>query len=115
PSKAEPVLTAATPQGTLSWPDVIAFRAGSNDDGFITGSPRSVQFQVYPGKVPHIWGIAIGTRHVERAYERCLARGIPCTDIQLVPWTDGGGIRAFFAEVAGIIFEVLRVEESATS
>jgi hypothetical protein len=110
PSDAAPVRTVATPEGTLSWDDVMAFRNGSQSDGYITGSERSVQFQVYPGERPHIWGNAVGTRKLEQAYERCLERGIPSTDVQLVPWSDGGGIRAFFAEVGGIVFEVLRVE-----
>lgn len=110
PSQSAPVRTVATPEGTLSWEAVMAFRGGSQSDGYITGSERSVQFQVYPGDKPHIWGIAIGTRKLEQAYERCLERGIPCTDVQLIPWSDRGGIRAFFAEVGGIVFEVLRVE-----
>lgn len=110
PSPAAPVRTVATPEGTLSWDDVMAFRAGSDADGFITGSPRSVQFQVYPGAQPRIWAVAIGTRKLEQAHARCVERAIPCTEIQLVPWSDGTGIRAFFAEVGGIVFEVLRVE-----
>lgn len=110
PSEAAPVRTVATPEGTLSWEDVMAFRGGSQSDGYITGSERSVQFQVYPGDKPHIWGIAIGTRKLEQAYEQCVAQGIPCTDVQLIPWNEGSGIRAFFAEVGGIVFEVLRVE-----
>jgi hypothetical protein len=109
PSQSEPVRTAATPEGTLSWDDVMAYRAGSQADGFITGSPRSVQFQVYPGDNPRVWAVAVGTRHVERAHERCVERAIPCTSIEPVPWGDGV-IRAFFAEVGGIVFEVLRVE-----
>jgi hypothetical protein len=110
PSEAAPVRTVATAEGTLAWDDVMAFRGGSRSDGYIVGSERSVQFQVYPGDKPHIWGIAIGTRKIEQAYERCLERGIPCTDVQLIPWSEGQGIRAFFAEVGGIVFEVLRVE-----
>ena len=39
-----------------------------------------------------------------------LERGIPCSDVQLVDWNEKDGIRAFFAEVGGIVFEVLRVE-----
>jgi hypothetical protein len=109
PSQADPVRTVATPEGTLSWDDVIAYRAGSEADGFITGSTRSVQFQVYPGDEPRIWAVAVGTRHVDRAHARCVEHDIPCSDIRLVPWGDGG-IRAFFAEVGGIVFEVLRVE-----
>jgi hypothetical protein len=109
PSQADPVRTVATPEGTLSWDDVIGYRAGSQADGFITGSASSVQFQVYPGDQPRIWAVAVGTRHVERAHARCVKHAIPCSDIRLIPWGDGG-ILAFFAEVGGIVFEVLRVE-----
>ena len=52
----------------------------------------------------------VGTRNLEQAHARCVERGIPCSDLQLVPWGDGQGIRAFFAEVGGIVFEVMRVE-----
>ena len=73
---------------------------------------ESRQFQVYSGDTPQIWSVAIGTRHLERAHERCVASGIPCTEMHLVPWGENQGIRAFFAEVGGIVFEVLRVEAS---
>lgn len=115
PCDAAPVRTAATAEGTLSWDDVMAYRGGSKADGYITGTERSVQFQVYPGETPHIWGIAVGTRKLEQAYDRCLEQRIPCTDVRLIPWSEGGGIRAFFAEVGGIVFEVLRVEDLAAS
>ena len=46
----------------------------------------------------------------EQAHARCREQGIPCSDMELVPWGDGQGIRAFFAEVGGIVFEVMRVE-----
>ena len=115
PSRSPRVQTVAKADGTLAWDDVIAFRGGSQSDGFITGSPRSVQFQVYPGDQPKIWGVAVGTRDVVGAHERATARGIPCTPIEGVPWQNGGTIRAFFAEVGGIIFEVLTVETPATT
>jgi catechol 2,3-dioxygenase-like lactoylglutathione lyase family enzyme len=109
PSQSPPVQVVAKPDGTLSWDDVIAFRGGSQADGFITGSPRSVQFQIYPGEKPRVWAVAVGTRNVDAAHERATAEGIPCTPIEPVPWQDGGTIRAFFAEVGGIMFEVLTV------
>ena len=55
----------------------------------------------------------MGTRHIERAHQRCRERGIPCSDMQLVDWNERDGIRAFFAEVGGIMFEVMRVEPKA--
>ncbi len=33
--------------------------------------------------------------------------------MQLVDWNEKDGIRAFFAEVGGIMFEVMRVEPKA--
>jgi hypothetical protein len=54
----------------------------------------------------------VGTRNLERAHERCVEREISCSDMQLVPWGDWQGIRAFFAEVGGIVFEVMRVEKT---
>ena len=46
--------------------------------------------------------------HLERAHERCVEREIPCTDLQVTPWGDGGTIEFFFADVGGIVFEVMR-------
>ena len=96
---------------TLSMEDVMAFRGGGAlASGFITGSPESRQFQVFHGERAHIWGAAVGTRHLERARERCVADGVPCTDIQETTW-GAGRIQFFFAEVGGIIFEVMRLSE----
>ncbi len=101
---------ALTPEGTLTWESVHEFRgAGTEGGGFITGSSRSRQFQILRGERAHIWAVAIGTRHVEEAHKRCVERGIPCSEMNLVPWGDGN-IRAFFAQVGGIVFEVMRVE-----
>ncbi|HVM67519.1 MAG TPA: VOC family protein [Acidimicrobiales bacterium] len=97
------------PRRTLSMEEVMAFRGGDAvATGFITGSSESRQFQVFAGARPHIWGAAIGTRHLERAHERCVAQGLPCTDIQETSWGDGQ-IQFFFVEVGGILFEVMRV------
>ena len=109
-----PPSEARTPEGGLTWDSVIKFR-GSDEDrgGFIAGNERSRQFQILSGERAHIWCVAIGTRHLERAHERCVARGIPCTEMELVPWGEKQGVRAFFAEVGGIVFEVMRVEAEA--
>jgi hypothetical protein len=100
PAKANPV----------TWESVIARRGDDGSGGFITGSSESRQFQILRGAQAGIWSIAVGTRHIERAHERCVERGIPCSDLQLVDWNERDGVRAFFAEVGGILFEVMRVE-----
>ena len=96
--------------GAFTREAVMDFR-GATGGGLIAGSTGSRQFQIFEGERAHIWAVAIGTRHLERAHERCTERGIPCTPIDLTQWGDGG-IRYFFAEVGGIVFEVLRAEES---
>ncbi len=98
------------PQREITWKTVMELRGDDGSGGFITGSTESRQFQLLRGEKARIWSVAVGTRHLERAHARCLERGIPCSETQLVPWGDGQGIRAFFAEVGGIVFEVLRVE-----
>ena len=100
------------PQREMTWPNVLAIRGDDGSGGYITGSTESKQFQVLRGPEAHIWSVAVGTRNLEKAHERCTERGIRCSDVQLVPWGDGQGIRAFFAEVGGIVFEVMRVEKT---
>ena len=103
---------ASDASGQLTLEGVLAFRgATEGGGGMIVGSTDSRQFQIFQGDVAHVWGIAIGTRHLERAYQRCVDAGIPCTEPALTPWGDAG-IRFFFAEVGGIVFEVMRAEES---
>jgi catechol 2,3-dioxygenase-like lactoylglutathione lyase family enzyme len=96
--------------GEFTAESVHAFRGAGGMDGRITGSTESRQFQILRGDRPHIWAVAIGTRHVERAHQRCVERGIACTDPSLTSWGEGG-IRFFFAEVGGIVFEVMRAED----
>ena len=96
--------------GQVTWESVIARRGDDGSGGFITGSSESRQLQILRGAKPQIWSIAVGTRHIERAHEHCVERGIPCSDVQLVDWNERDGVRAFFAEVGGILFEVMRVE-----
>ena len=106
PARAHPPVKA----NPVTWESVIARRGDDGSGGFITGTPESRQFQILRGKQAHLWSIAVGTRHIERAHERCVERGIPCSDVQLVDWNERDGVRAFFAEVGGILFEVMRVE-----
>ena len=94
----------------LSWETILELRGDDGSGGFITGSTESRQFQVLRGPEPRIWSVAVGTRHIERAHQRCKERGIPCSEMQLVDWNERDGVRAFFAEVGGIVFEVMRVE-----
>ena len=101
---------ARTPAQPITWETVLARRGDDGSGGYITGSPESKQFQILRGPKPHIWSVAVGTRHIERAHQRCKERGIPCSDMQLVDWNERDGVRAFFAEVGGIMFEVMRVE-----
>jgi len=110
---SSPSAKVVKPDGTLNWDDVMAYRGDDRTGGFITGSTESRQFQILRGSRAHIWGIAIGTRHIERAHSRCVERDIPCTEVNLVDWNENDNVRAFFAEVGGIIFEVMRVEPKA--
>lgn len=112
PAPGEIRSPARGPDGTFSAESVGAFRGATGGNGFITGSTESRQFQIFQGEVPHIWAVAVGTRHVERAHQRCLERQIPCTEPELTRWGDGA-IRFFFAEVGGIVFEVMRIEEAS--
>ena len=101
------------PANAVSWESMLSSRGDDGSGGYISGSPESRQFQILRGPRAHIWSVAVGTRHIERAHQRCKDRGIPCSDMQLVDWNERDGVRAFFAEVGGILFEVMRVEPKA--
>ena len=98
------------PDGSITADAVMDFRGRGEgySGGVIVGDTVSRQFQVFQGPRAHVWAVAVGTRHLERAHERCRERGIPCTDIRPTPW-HGASIEFFFAEAGGIVFEVLRV------
>ncbi len=106
PARSYPPL-AAQP---VTWTSVLARRGDDGSGGWISGTTESKQFQILRGPSAGIWSVAIGTRNLEQAHARCLARGIPCSDMQLVDWNERDGVRAFFAEVGGILFVVMRVE-----
>jgi hypothetical protein len=109
--KAGPTPTyPRTSQQPVTWDSVMARRGDDGSGGFITGSTESRQFQILRGPRAGIWSVAVGTRQIERAHARCVELGIPCSDMQLVSWNERDGVRAFFAEVGGIMFEVMRVE-----
>lgn len=96
----------------LTWDDIASLRALNGEPGFIAGTVESRQLQVFPGSVPGIWAVAIGTRDVEGAYAKCKQRGFPATEISVTPF-NGSSVRAFFALVGGITFELMRVEPAA--
>ena len=110
PGRGSPPSHPPAPKREMTWKTVFALRGDDGSGGYITGSGESRQFQILRGPRAHLWSIAVGTRHIERAHERCVERGIPCSDVQLVDWNERDGVRAFFAEVGGILFEVMRVE-----
>ncbi|HSS11567.1 MAG TPA: VOC family protein [Acidimicrobiales bacterium] len=95
--------------GRFTAESVQTFQGASGFGGRITGSTESRQFQILRGDRAHIWAVAVGTRHLERAHARCIEQGIPCTEPRLTAW-GSSGIRFFFAEVGGIVFEVMRAE-----
>jgi len=108
---AEVLSPARDAAGEFSMEGIMEFRGASQVmGGYIAGDPSSRQFQIFQADAPKVWGVAIGTRDLEGAHARCVERAIPCTDLQLTEWHDGGSIRFFFAEVGGIVFEVLRAE-----
>lgn len=93
----------------LTWDDISSLRGLSGEPGFIAGSVESRQVQVFPGAVPGIWAIAIGTRDVEGVHAKCIARGWPTTEITVTPFA-GNAVRAFFVMVGGVAWEFMRVE-----
>ncbi len=97
----------------VTWESVMQRRGDDGSGGRIAGSSETKQFQILRGERAQIWSVAVGTRHIERAHQRCKERGIACSDMQLVDWNERDGVRAFFAEVGGILFEVMRVEPKA--
>jgi catechol 2,3-dioxygenase-like lactoylglutathione lyase family enzyme len=100
--------------GPLSIERVESARGTAGLNGFITGSSESRQFQIAQGDQARIWAVAIGTRHLERAHERCVERGIACTEPAVAEWADSS-VRYFFAEVGGVLFEVMRAEPAVSS
>jgi hypothetical protein len=98
------------PGGSLPDDDVTTRRGASGTGGFIAGDPQSRQFQILHGESPAFWAVCVSTRHIERAHERCLERGIPATPITVADWNERDNIRNFFCVVGGLMFEVIRVE-----
>ena len=78
--------------------------------GFLTGTPESRQFQIFQGEPAGHWAVCISTRYVEDVHAKAIARGVPCTALQVADWNERDNIRFFFCIVAGLMFEVIRVE-----
>src|SRR5881628_2101562 len=68
------VSPARAGDGGFTDDSVHAFRGDSGSGGRIIGTPESRQFQVLRGENPHIWGVAVGTRNLEQARQRCIER-----------------------------------------
>jgi hypothetical protein len=98
-------------RGELTLESVLAYR-GDDLGGVIAGSTESRQFQLLKSPRAAIWAVAVGTRNLEQAHTRARALDIPCTEIDVTAWGEGGA-RYFFAEVGGVLFEVLRIEGAA--
>jgi hypothetical protein len=96
--------------GHLTWTDLGERRRVSGERGFIAGDSISRQFQILEGGPASFWAICISTRHIEEVYERCQQRGIPCTEVTVADWNERDNIRNFFCVVAGLMFEIIRVE-----
>ena len=111
PAPGPVVSPARDAEGRFTEQSVSDFRGAGSFGGYITGSTESRQFQLLRGDRAHIWAVAVGTRDLERAHARCVERGIPCTDPGLTTW-GAGAIRYFFAEVGGVVFEIMRVESA---
>ena len=105
------------PGGELTMDDVMVQRGGSEAVGYITGDSTSRQFQIFKSSTGNaaFWAICIGTRNIEGAHEKCLARGIPATPITVADWNEHDNIRNFFCVVGGVTFEVIRVEPKGAS
>ena len=103
------------PGGELTMDEIMQRREGgeagdSEFGGFITGDSTSRQFQIFKSNNAAFWAVCIGTRDIERAWERCKARGVPATPITVADWNERDNIRNFFCLVGGVMFEVIRVE-----
>jgi hypothetical protein len=88
-------------------------RTSGEGGGYIAGDPNSRQFQILRGEPADFWAVCISTRDIEAVYERCQARGVPCTPITVADWNERDNIRNFFCIVADLMWEIIRVEPKA--
>jgi hypothetical protein len=103
------VSPARDADGAFTRAAVLELRgAGDDPAGFIVGDSTSREFQLVASETPRIWSVAIGTRDVEGAHDRCHEFGAPCTEIFEHHWGEGT-ITFFYAEVGGVVFEIMRI------
>jgi hypothetical protein len=101
------------PGGELTMDDLDQ-RRQITGGGFIAGSPDSRQFQIFQGDPAGAWAVCVSTRYVEDVHERARQRGVPCTPLTVTDWNERDNIRFFFCTVAGVVFEVIRVEPKSS-
>lgn len=94
--------------GPFTWERVMHLRGANQPTGFIVGTPSTRQFQILGGDQAHIWGTAIATRGVDVTHARCIERGVEVTEVRDTAM-GGRVIRAFFARVGGVVFEIMQV------
>ena len=104
----------ATPTGLSTW--TASCRGAATAAAGVSSSARRSPDSSRSSKLTYRrsgpWRWAPGTS--SSAHERCIERGLPCTDIHAFPWgREGGGITFFFVEVGGIVFEIMRIEATA--
>jgi hypothetical protein len=99
--------------GVVTLADVARARGADGSGGVIVGDEKSRQFQVLRGPDAHLWSVAIGIRDLEAAHRRARDRGLPVSDIDVVPFGAGQCVRYFFVRVGGLLFELMRVEKQA--
>jgi hypothetical protein len=98
------------PGGDLPANAIHERRRSFDTNGYIVGDPTSRQFQILEGDVAQYWAICISTRYLEDVYQRAQERGVPCSPITVADWNERDDIRNFFCVVAGLMFEIIRVE-----
>jgi hypothetical protein len=103
--------TPLGPGGDLEPGAITERRHATDTNGFIVGDSSSRQFQILPGESPaQFWAICVSTRHIEDVHRRAQERGVPCSPITVADWNERDDIRNFFCVVAGLMFEIIRVE-----
>jgi hypothetical protein len=101
------------PGGDLPDGEIDRRRPVTGPSGFITGDSSSRQVQILEGGPAAIWAMCVSTRDIEGVYERAKARGVPCSPVTVADWNERDNIRNFFCVVAGVMFEIIRVEPKA--
>lgn len=99
--------------GVVAMAEIARARGADDSGGVIVGDEKSRQFQVLRGPDAHLWSVAIGIRDLEGAHRRAQDRGLPVSEIAVVPFGAGQFVRYFFVRVGGLLFELMRVEREA--